>query len=271
VWPNYQSRVEYRVTDWLWKNMPDARVAPTGSVRFWFDAWHDLAQLGGGSEQGLLNKQVEPAQWESNLGHKGEPTVLWMESMGVDALFVSDKRSQEFFKDFQHPEKVAGLLPVLYDDGQGNTIYRVPRRYPARARVVDTAKFRSLHAQRFNDDVEYLGAYADAIEKGPDAPPTLTRDGPDAMLVHARVEPGQSIVVQETYDPAWQATEGGQTLAVRKDIMGFMLIDAPPGNADIRLEFMTPLENRVGRMVTLATLLVLLTMALFRRRWEPLV
>jgi hypothetical protein len=27
----------------------------------------------------------------------------------------------------------------------------------------------------------------------------------------------------------------------------------------------------VGRMVTLATLLVLLTMALFRRRWEPLV
>jgi hypothetical protein len=271
VWPNYQSRVEYRVTDWLWKNMPDARVAPTGSVRFWFDAWHDLAQLGGGSEQGLLNKQVEPAHWESNLGHKGEPTVLWMESMGVDALFVSDKRSQEFFKDFQHPEKVAGLLPVLYDDGQGNTIYRVPRRYPARARVVDTAKFRSLHAQRFNDDVEYLGAYADAIEKGPDAPPTLTRDGPDAMLVHARVEPGQSIVVQETYDPAWQATEGGQTLAVRKDIMGFMLIDAPPGNADIRLEFMTPLENRVGRMVTLATLLVLLTMALFRRRWEPLV
>lgn len=271
VWPNYQSRVEYRVTDWLWKNMPDARVAPTGSVRFWFDAWHDLAQLGGGSEQGLLNKQVEPAQWESNLGHKGEPTVLWMESMGVDALFVSDKRSQEFFKDFQHPEKVAGLLPVLYDDGQGNTIYRVPRRYPARARVVDTALFRSLHAQRFNDDVEYLGAYADAIEKGPDAPPTLTRDGPDAMLVHARVEPGQSIVVQETYDPAWQATEGGQTLAVRKDIMGFMLIDAPPGNADIRLEFTTPLENRVGRMVTLATLLVLLTMALFRRRWEPLV
>jgi len=50
-----------------------------------------------------------------------------------------------------------------------------------------------------------------------------------------------------------------------------MLIDAPPGNADIRLEFTTPLENRVGRMVTLATLLVLLTMALFRRRWEPLV
>ena len=91
------------------------------------------------------------------------------------------------------------------------------------------------------------------------------------MLVHAKVEPGQSIVVQETYDPSWQATADGQTLAVRKDVMGFLWIDAPPGERDIRLEFVTPLENRVGRMLTLATLLVLLAMALFRRFWEPLV
>jgi hypothetical protein len=271
MWPDYQNRVEYRITDWLWKNMPDARVAPTGSVRFWFDAWHDLAQLGGGSEQGLLNKQVEPAQWEANLGTKGEPTILWMQCMGVDALFASDKRSQEFFKDFVHPEKVAGRLPVLYDDGQGNTIYRVPRRYPARARVVETAKFRSLPPQRFNDDVEYLGNYADAIEKGPDSPISLTRQGTDAMLVHAKVETGQSVMVQETYDPAWQATAGGRTLPIRRDAMGFMLIDTPPGNQDIRLEFLTPLENRIGRMVTLATLLALLMLALFGRRWERLV
>jgi hypothetical protein len=271
TWPDYQSRVEYRITDWLWHNMPDARVAPSGSVRFWFDAWHDLAQLGGGSEQGLLNKQVEPAQWEANLGLKGEPTVLWMQSMGVDALFVSDKRSQEFFKDFQHPEKVAGLLPVIFEDGQGNTIYRVPRRYPVRARLVDTVQFRKLKRQRGNDDVEYLGAYVDAIEKGPDAIPSLTREGPDAMLVRAKVEPGQSIVVQEAYDPSWQATEGGQKLAVRKDVMGFMWIDAPPGDDEIRLEFRTPLENTVGRIITLATILLLLSMAILRPFWEPLV
>jgi hypothetical protein len=271
MWPDYRSRVEYRITDWLWNNMPDARVAPTGSVRFWFDAWHDLAQLGGGSEQGLLNKQVEPAQWESNLGPNTEPTVLWMQSMGVDALFVSDKRSQEFFKDFQHPEKVAGKLPVLFDDQQGNTIYRVPRRYPARVRVVETATFQTLKPQRFNSDVEYLGAYAGAIEKGPDSPATLTRDGTDAMLVRAMLEPGQSLLVQETYDPAWQATAGGRTLTVHRDVMGFMLIDAPPGDQQIRLEFLTPLENRIGRMLTLATLLALLSMAVFRRRWEPLV
>ena len=113
---------------------------PTGSVRFWFDAWHDLAQLGGGSDQGLLNGQVEPAQWEINLGPNPKPTILWMQCLGVDAIYVSDKRSQEMFKDFQYPQKVDGVLPVIFDDQQGNRIYRVPRRYPARARVVETAK-----------------------------------------------------------------------------------------------------------------------------------
>ena len=146
----------------------------------------------------------------------------------------------------------------------------MPRRYPARARVVDTADFGKLKPQRGNDDVEYLGYYVDKIEKGPDAPITLTREGTDAMLVHAKVEPGQSILVQETYDPAWHATSGGQSLAVRRDVMGFMWIDVPPGDRNVRLEFLTPLENRVGQMVTLATLLVLLALALFTRLWERL-
>jgi hypothetical protein len=258
------------MSDWLWKNLPDARMAPSGSVRFWFDAWHDLAELGGGSEQGLLNSQVVPAQWESNLGTQGEPTVLWMQCMGVDALFVSDKRSQEVFKDFEHPEKIAGRLPVLYDDGQGNIIYRVPRRFPARARIVDTARFAKLKPQRGNDDTEYLGYYVDAIEKGPDSLPTLMREGPDAMLVHAQVDAGQSILVQEAYDPAWQATGGGRVLPIRRDVMGFMWIAAPPGDDEIHLQFLTPLENQIGRIATLATLLVLLTMALAPRFWERL-
>ncbi|MEI9976503.1 MAG: hypothetical protein WDO73_33280 [Ignavibacteriota bacterium] len=45
----------------------------------------------------------------------------------------------------------------------------------------------------------------------------------------------------------------------------------PPGDRDIRLEFLTPLENRIGRMVTLATLVLLLTMALLGRFWERMV
>ena len=271
LWPDYQNRVEYRVTDWLWKNMPDARAYPSGSVRFWYDAWHDLAQLGGGSDQGLLNGELAPAQWETNLGAKPEPAILWMQCMGVDAIYVSDQRSQEVYKDFEHPQRFAGVLPVLYDDQQGNTLYQVPRRYAARARVVETGKLNGLKPPRFNDDVEYLAAYAGVVEKGPDSPPTLTRDGTDAMRVRAKVEPGQSIVVQESWDPAWQAWAGSQRLPLRKDVMGFMVVDAPPGDQEIRLAFVTPLEDRIGRMVTLATLALLLSLVIFGVRWERLV
>ena len=50
-----------------------------------------------------------------------------------------------------------------------------------------------------------------------------------------------------------------------------MAVDAPPGDQEIRLAFVTPLENRAGRVVTLATLLALLSLAVFGRRWETLV
>ena len=67
-------------------------------------------------------------------------------------------------------------------------------------------------------------------------------------------------MVQETYDPAWQAWAGGRQLRVRKDALGMMAIDPLPGDLRLRLEFMTPLENRVGRVVTLAAIFVLLAL-----------
>jgi uncharacterized membrane protein YfhO len=53
--------------------------------------------------------------------------------------------------------------------------------------------------------------------------------------------------------------------------MSFMVVDAPPGDREIRLEFTTPLENRIGRIVTLLTILILISLALFRVRLERLV
>jgi hypothetical protein len=46
--------------------------------------------------------------------------------------------------------------------------------------------------------------------------------------------------------------------------MGMMLVDAPPGDREIRLVFETPLENRVGRVVSVAGGLVVLGL-LWRR------
>jgi hypothetical protein len=264
--PDYQNRIEYRMSEWFWKNMPEARVYPSGSVRFWFDAWHDLVQVGGGSEQGLLNGMVIPAQWEATLAKDVRPTILWMQAMGVDAVYVSDQRSQEEYKDFVYPQKFVGALPVLYDDGKGNVLYGIPRRFASRARVVETAKLNAAKVPRANYDADYLQVYVDAIEKGPDVPATVERRGTDAMVVRARVGEGQSVLVQESWDSPWRARVDGRDVGLRKDVMGMMVVDAPPGEHVIELSFETPLENQVGRVVTGLTLLGLIGLLWVGRR-----
>ena len=269
LWPDYQDRIEYQISEWVSKNMPDARTMPSGSVRIWYDAWHDLAQVGGGSDQGMVNGLTDQAQWEIKLAPKPEASILWMQCLGVDSTYVSDKNSEEMFKDTAYPNKYDGVLTVLFDDTRGNRIFRIPRRYPARARVVDTERLNRLRRPRGNSDVEYLQAYADVIEKGPDSPVTVSRQGTDAMSVHADLAPGQSIVVQESYDPAWHAWLNGTQLSIRKDAIGFMAIDAAPGSDDISLVFVTPFENQAGRVLTAISgiaILVLLALGIREER-----
>jgi hypothetical protein len=256
-WPDYRTRVEYRVTDWLWTHMPDARVCSAGTVRFWFDAWHDLTELGGGSDQGLLNPVVQDAQWAISQGSDPASLLLWLRALGVDAVYFAGPTSEEPYKDLTHPERFAAV-PVLFDDGQGNLLYGVPRRYAARARVVDSARLSAQHPPR---SIEDLRAYVDVVENGPDSPAALQRTGTDAMVVSAKLDPGQSVLVQETFDPAWQAWSNGKRLPLRKDAMGFMVVDASPGEREIRLVFVTPLENRVGWALTAISVLLLAALA----------
>jgi len=101
----------------------------------------------------------------------------------------------------------------------------------------------------------------DVVENGPDSPVTLEREGTDAMLLRTKLSPGQAILVQETYDPAWQAWSNGQRLPLHADAMGFMVVGAPPGEDQIRLAFVMPFENRVGWVLTGISLLLLMALA----------
>ncbi len=266
---NYQERVEYRITRWMHENMPESRALASGSVRFWYNAWFDLPQIGGGSEQGLLNPIVQMAQWEILLAEKPEASVQWLQALGADAVIVHDKTSQEVYHDFAYPAKFAGVLPELYDDGQGNVIYRVPRRYPGLARVVQTRVASELQPPRGNYDSERIGAYADAMEKGPGSPALAQWVGTDEMRIHARFAAGESLVLQVSYDPGWIAYVGGQRLPVYKDGFGFMRIDVPPGEHDVRVVFELPLENLVGRVVSAVSGLVVIALLALGvgRRW----
>ena len=259
--PDYRERIEYRLTDWIGRNLPGARAFAVGSIRFWYDTWGDLAQMDGGSQQGLINDLIPQANFFITSGQDAPAAVAWMQAFGVDAVIVTDKRSQEVYHDFVNPRKFDGVLPEIYNDHQGNIIYKIPRRYPGLARVVETRQFWSFKPIRSVLELDRLRAYVDAVENGPDSIGSSKWDGTDAMVLHANLKPAQSILVQETYDPNWKAYSDGRALPVHLDPVGFMWIEVPPGEREVRLQFETPLENRVGRIVSLASAVIVIWLA----------
>jgi hypothetical protein len=244
----YEHRVEYVITDWVHRHLPGVRCLSTGSVRFWYNTWYDLPQLGGSSEQGLLNPNSQFANAEAVLDDNIDAAIAWLQATGVGAVIVHDKTSLEVYHDWPKPDRFEGKLEKIYNNA-GDRIYRVPRRYEPLARVVDAAKIRAIAPSDSLMDYGLVQKYVDAVEHGPDSPVTLQRPDTDEMRLHARLQPGQLLLVQETYDPAWKAYVNGTAVPTAQDGMHFLLLDAGAGDRDVTLRFETPLENRAGQVI----------------------
>jgi len=266
--PNYQQRVEYRMQDWIARNMPDSRIFVAGSIRLWFEAWNNLAQVGGGSDQGLFNQLSAIPHWPIAAGETAESSVLWLKAIGADAIIVNDKTSQEEYHDYQFPQKFAGVLPALYDDRQGNVIYGVPRRWRSLARVVDRGKLEAFWPKSLNLDQGELRAYVDLLEDGPDSPVEMRWLSSDAFRLRARLSEAQSLLVLVSHDRPWRAWSGDRELAVERDRLGFMRLDPAPGEHDIVVVFELPYGNLIGRLVTLASIGMAVLLVAARRRIE---
>lgn len=261
-----EDRPEYQTTKWLHDNLPGARALSSGSIRFWYDTWFNVSEAYGGSDQGMLNQIIPAANWQITHGDKPEVAAAWLQALGVDAIIVPGKTSPEVYHDYTFPEKFRGFLPVLYDDQKGDVIYRIPRRFPGLARVVDRASLLKTAPPAYGDDMQSLGSYIQAIEYGPDAEPVTKRPNFETIQITASIVAGQSLLFQETYDPAWHAYADDKPARISTDAMGFMLIDTPSGAHTIRLQFETPLENRIGWILTALTAVCLVLLCL-RRSW----
>lgn len=254
-----ENQYEFLIGKWVHDNLPSQRVLPSGTVRLWYDAWFDLPQQDGGSSQGMSNPTLPNAQWQITAGDRALPAILWMQALGTDAVIVPDRTSPEHYHDYQYPYKFQGLLPVLYDDRRGTVIYRIPRISPSLGRVVDAPSLAAIGPIRSGEDVPTLSRYVAAIEDPRQSPTQVTWTTFDQLQIHANISAGQSILFQETYDPYWRAYENGRSIPIhRETAMSFMLLDVPKGEHVIQLRFETPLENQIGRVISLLGLAVIL-------------
>jgi len=253
---DYKPSLYYKIPAWIAENHPESRSYVTGAVRFWFNTWHDLRQLGGSSEQGLQNQIVMPSQWEIVLGDDPRRAIAWMQILGVDLVAVHGPKSVEWYKDFQYPKKFDNSLKILFDDGEDNRIFEIPRRYHSLARVVDRAAYDALPATIEQSDLAGLEKCAKVLEEGPEAPTRTRWLGTDEMRVTANVAAGQTLIVQNTYDENWVAESNIGPLQVQEDKrLGFLRIDAPANLTEIRFVFKKPLEKTVGEIIFFLTLL----------------
>jgi len=243
-----EDQYPFQIADWAHRNLPGERTLTVGMARFWFDAWSDNAQLDGGSSQGMLNQRIPDAVWQIEKELKPELALYWLRATGTGAVVVPAAKSREHYPDFVHPDKFRGVLPVLFDDGQGTVAYRIPRVRPGIGRVVERAAINTAQPVRSGDDAERLGRYVALVEDPAQPPAAVAWHGFDEVAVRTSTGAGQSVLLQETYDPSWHAYENGTELPVRPEpVMGFMLVDVGAGAHDLRFRFETPAENLAGR------------------------
>ena len=267
-----ENQYPYKIAAWVRDRLPGERVFTSGTARLWFDAWADNSEPVGGSAQGLSNQNLPDANYQVTAGADADLAIAWLRALGTDAVVVPGKASLEVYRDFQHPEKFAGVLPVLFDDTHGTAIYRVPRLYPNIARVVGRRAMAALAPIHGGADAEPLRRYVEAIEDPSQREITVTWRGFDGVDLDADLDVNAgtdgddaAILLQETYDPAWRAYEGARELSVRiEPVMGFMLIDVPAGRHSIRMRFETPAENRVGAAVSALAVALAIAMLLVR-------
>lgn len=250
-----ESGYPWKFAKWVHENLPGERTLPSGEIRFWLDVWDDNIQADGGSKQGMLNQIIPVATYQIQNGEAAEPSVLWLQSLGTGAVIVPGANSpDEYHADYKFPHKFRGVLPVIHEE-LDTAIFRVPRIYPSIGRVVDRNAISAVGTVIYSD-LEPLRNYVAVIER-PQPETFVDWKGFDEVQIRAQVSEGQSVLLQETWDPQWRAYENGSQISLRREpVMGFMLIDEPAGEHTITLKFETPPENQAGVGIFGVTLLI---------------
>ena len=255
----------YKVTRWMDANLRGARAMVGGSYSFYFNDFSDAPQLHGGQDPMLPDFMLRIATFTiysgMNAGARdGEIATLWLKALGAHAVSVPGPHSEEVYKPFVNPRKFDGLLPVLWREGD-DTVYSVPARSDSLAHTMaagDLVRDPPINGL----DTAELEKYVAALDD-PRYPEALWRwTSRHSAAIDATVAPGQVISTQVTYTPGWRAA-GAE---VTEDGLGLLVLKpACQGACEITLTYDDGSEWRVTCLLSLAAMLLVLALALFRR------
>jgi len=262
--------IEYRAATWAEQHLPGVRVMMPGSIGQWANAFTGLHQFSGSS----WSMTAYPVQQRGLSGiYNGAETpeldamvsLAWLKAFGVGAIAVSGPKSEEYWKQFAHPEKFEGVLPALWSE-KGVTIYQVPQRTASLAHVVPEADL-VRRVPRGPADITAMARYVADLDD-PSLPlAELQWEGPNRIRIRTTTSPGQAISIQVSSSPGWRATAAGHERELKTDALGLMWVQPErSGPCEVELTYDGGWELRLCRWISFTSIIALLGVSLFRRR-----
>jgi hypothetical protein len=249
-----ESTVEYRLAKWIDDHGAAGRVFASGGLRFRLNSWMDVAQIGGGFETGLRNRMPVDLAYhirtgrDMRLGRESEDTLLELKALGAQYVVVHGAKSQEYYRDFARPERLAGVLPAVYHDGD-DTIYALPPRPLAHLTAPEELPDKDAPARPW-----VLEPYVAAIEDA--GRPALRTQwmSSEVLAIDGPVPAGRLVAVQVNNDPGWRATQDGRPIEISQDRLGFVVLH-PTAAATTRIElrYRGTAEQRIMAAVSALT------------------
>ena len=267
--------IEYKTAQWFRKHVDGQRVLAPGTISFWLNAFGDIAQFGGGFDQGRVNRVITHVQYQlysaDGAGEKaGEIATLWLRAYGVHAIAVGDRTSKEEYKPYLHPDVFRSALPEAWRDG-GDAIYWVPQRTASLAHVVGRQSL--VRDPLVNGlDIQQAQAYVQALED-PNYPAADFRwTSRHSAEIQAPLRPDDLLSVQITYHPGWHALVNGVRRKVFGDGLGQLVIEPKcDGPCGVQLIYDGGFEMLTARLLSwsaLAGCLIWIAVSLRRRKME---
>ncbi len=255
------STIEYKVSTWIDRNLPNRRTMLAGDPQFLFNVLSNNPQMSASHDPTAPNWMQRVAVYTIYTGdgagaHDAEDSIFWLKAFGNHAIYVPGPNSREFYHRVVHPHKFDGILPVLWHE-EDDTIYAVPQRSPSLAHVIPKSAV-VVRTPVNGLDLEPARAYVKALDDPALPLASVTWTSPSHATIRAQMAPGQVISLQETYAPGWYAPHA----VVTADALGLITIDPEcKGPCQIELSFGAGTEAWLCRGLSL--LAALFPLALF--------
>ena len=257
--PDIENTYEYKIAKWLSENTHGERVYLTGSGAFWLNTFTDVPQVRGAADSASTHPWWAHANYQINTsenapkGQEGYLSTLWLRALNVSYIVVNYAHSQDAFRDYRNPEKFEGILEKVYDNNQGDIVYKVPLKNPSLSQVVDKNGLETLKKPYNAVDLSKVEAYVDWIDEKAKKVEWQWLNNQEAKI-RANVGENELVSVQITYDKGWRAYQNGRRLKIKKDVLGNLVVEPRKlGEQEIYLKHKKTWDIWLGYLITILT------------------